>query len=77
MKAKRVIFILDILNLTCFWNICQPLDVTGRNVISGGKGSQTDVVREVAAELKGTVQGGCHIYLVMGDKPYKIKVMAL
>lgn len=54
MKAKRVIFILDILNLTCFWNICQPLDVTGRNVISGGKGSQTDVVREVAAELKGT-----------------------
>lgn len=36
-----------------------------------------EVVREVGAEPKVSVQGGCHIYKVTGDKTFEIKAMAL
>lgn len=35
----------------------------------------SDVASEVGAEPKGAVQGGCHIYEVIGAKPFEIKVM--
>lgn len=60
----------------CFWNIYHHLDVSGRNVISSGKGSQTEMWSERLLQ-NGREQGGCHIYVVMGDKPFEIKVMAL